>query len=460
LPSETKRAAIILAAGQGTRMKSAQPKVLHKVGGKPLVGWALDLASAAQCAPAVVVIGPEMAELRKLIVARLGEAGVAVQQSPRGTADAVGAAKDALAAFDGDVVILYGDAPLVRADTVEAMFALREQRGGLVVLGFEAADPTGYGRLILDENGAVSRIVEERDASDAERRTTFCNSGVVVADAAQLFQLLSMVTNNNARGEFYLTDIVGLARSAGFKTHTARAEEREVLGVNSRAELARAEAAFQARARQSAFESGVTMIAPETVYFSHDTRIGADVVIEPNVYFAEGVSIGAGTTIHAHCHFERTEVGENCEIGPFARFRPNAKLARNVKIGNFVEVKNSNLAEGVKANHLAYIGDADVGARSNLGAGTITCNYDGFDKHRTTIGEDVFIGSDTALVAPVTIGARAYTGAGSVITQNVAEGALGLGRGRQADKEGWADRFRETKLAEKAARGAKKGQAE
>ncbi|MBI1187944.1 MAG: bifunctional UDP-N-acetylglucosamine diphosphorylase/glucosamine-1-phosphate N-acetyltransferase GlmU [Alphaproteobacteria bacterium] len=441
-------------------MKSALPKVLHKVGGKPLIGWAIDLALACACAPAVVVVGAGMAGLRELVTARLGEGSVAVQETPRGTADAVSAARAALAGFEGDVVILYGDAPLVRAETVEAMFALRRERGGLVVLGFDAADPTGYGRLILDGEGAVARIVEERDATHEERRVAFCNSGVVVADAGQLFQLLSMVRNDNAKGEFYLTDVVGLARSAGFKTHAAHAEENEVLGVNSRVDLAEAEAAFQQRARRAALEGGVTMIAPETVYFSHDTCIGRDVTIEPNVYFAEGVTIGAGTVIHAHCHFERTHVSENCEIGPFARFRPNARLERKVKIGNFVEVKNSTLGEGAKANHLAYIGDADVGARSNLGAGAITCNYDGFDKHRTTIGEDVFVGTDTALVAPVTLGARAYTAAGSVITKDVAAGALALGRARQTEIEGWADRFRKAKSAEKAARKADKGKAE
>jgi bifunctional UDP-N-acetylglucosamine pyrophosphorylase/glucosamine-1-phosphate N-acetyltransferase len=448
------RAAIILAAGQGTRMKSALPKMLHRVAGRPLIHWAMDLAGSLGSARTIAVIGPNGLELRAAVSEALGPDGIAVQDPPRGTADAVRAAEPALADFEGDAVVLYGDAPLIRAGTVEAMFALREEAGGLVALGFEAADPTGYGRLILADDGSVARIVEERDASAAERAVNLCNSGIVVADKRMLFQLLGMVGDANAKGEFYLTDVVGLARSAGFLTRVVMAEEAEVLGVNSRAELARAEMAFQKRARLAAMEAGVTLIDPDTVYFSHDTEIGEDVTIEPHVYFGAGVRIGAGSTIHAFCHFEGVEIGEKCEIGPFARFRPGARLARKVKIGNFVEVKNASLAEGAKANHLAYIGDADVGARSNIGAGSITCNYDGFDKHRTTIGEDVFIGSDTALVAPVKVGARAYTAAGSVVTSDVPEGALAIGRGRQTDMEGWADRFREKKQAEKAKRKA------
>ncbi|MGE0829159.1 MAG: bifunctional UDP-N-acetylglucosamine diphosphorylase/glucosamine-1-phosphate N-acetyltransferase GlmU [Hyphomonadaceae bacterium] len=456
MPEGVQRAAIILAAGQGTRMKSVLPKVLHKVGGKALIDWAMDLAAALGCARTIVVTGANAPDLHAAVASRLGEGAVAVQDPPRGTADAVKAAAAALADFSGDVVILYGDAPLIRPQTVSALFELRAERNGVAALGFEALDPTGYGRLILAEDGSVARIVEERDANDAERAVTLCNSGVLVADKAVLFQLLSMVGNANAKGEFYLTDIVGLGRSAGFKTHVVEAEEDEVLGVNSREELAEAEAAFQFRSRLAALEAGVTLIDPDTVYFSHDTAIANDVVIEPNVFFGPGVTVKSGALIHAFCHFERAEIGENAEIGPFARFRPGAKLARKVKIGNFVEVKNSNLAEGVKANHLAYIGDADVGARSNLGAGTITCNYDGFDKSRTTIGEDVFIGSDTALVAPVTIGDRAYTAAGSVVTDDVKPGALAIARGRQAEIDGWADAFREKKRAQKAAKAAAK----
>ncbi|MGE0045160.1 MAG: bifunctional UDP-N-acetylglucosamine diphosphorylase/glucosamine-1-phosphate N-acetyltransferase GlmU [Hyphomonadaceae bacterium] len=448
------RAAVILAAGQGTRMKSTLPKVLHKVGGRPLIGWAMDLAQKLGAARAVAVIAANAPMLHDAAAAALGEKSVAVQDPPRGTADAVKAAAKSLEGFEGDVVILYGDAPLIRAETVEAMFALRAEKGGIAVLGFRAADPTGYGRLMRAADGSVARIVEERDASDAERAETLCNSGVIVADKQMLFQLISMVGNANAKGEFYLTDVVGLGRSSGFLTHVVEAGEAEVLGVNSRAELAEAEAAFQARRRFEAMEAGVTLIDPDTVYFSHDTQLGVDVTIEPNVYFGTGVKVGAGATIHAYCHFERVEIGPECEIGPFARFRPGAKLGKKVKIGNFVEVKNSNLADGVKANHLAYIGDADVGARSNLGAGAITCNYDGFDKFRTTIGEDVFIGSDTALVAPVKVGDRAYTAAGSVITKDVSDGALAVARGRQSELEGRADKIRAEKTAAKAQKDA------
>jgi bifunctional UDP-N-acetylglucosamine pyrophosphorylase/glucosamine-1-phosphate N-acetyltransferase len=431
-------------------MRSALPKVLHRVGGKALIHWAMDLAAGLGCERTIVVIGADALDLRAVATAALGPDAIAVQDPPRGTADAVRAAEAKLADFDGDVVVLYGDAPLIQVATVEAMFAERERTGGLVMLGFEAADPSGYGRLIRAEDGTILRIVEERDASEAERAVTLCNSGLLVADRRMLLQLLGLVRSDNAKGEFYLTDVVGLARSAGFATRATMAEEAEVLGVNSRAELALAEAAFQKRVRLAAMEAGVTLIDPDTVYFSCDTEIGADVTIEPNVFFGAGVRIGAGCTIHAFCHFERVEIGEDCEIGPFARFRPGAKLARKVKIGNFVEVKNSHLAEGAKANHLAYIGDADIGARSNIGAGAITCNYDGFDKYRTTIGEDVFIGSDTALVAPVKVGDRAYTAAGSVVTSDVPEGGLAVARGRQADVDGWADRFREKKLAARA----------
>ena len=439
------RAAIILAAGQGTRMKSALPKVLHPVGGRPLLLWAADVAARLACAPRIAVIGANSSLVEAAARAALGPKGVAVQDPPRGTADAVKAAGAALGAFEGDIAILYGDAPLIRAETVERMFAVRAEHGGLVVLGFSAADPTGYGRLILDDEGRVTRIVEEKDAAAEERATRLCNSGVLVADRAMLFQLLSMVSDANAKKEFYLTDVVGLGRSAGFFTHVVEAQEAEVLGVNSRAELAEAEAAFQARARAAALEAGVTLIDPDTVYFSHDTHVEADVTIEPNVVFGPGVVVRGGVRIRAFSHIEGAEIGPECEIGPFARLRPGAKLARKVKIGNFVEVKKSNLAEGVKASHLAYIGDADVGARANIGAGAITCNYDGYDKHRTTIGADVFIGSDTALVAPVTIGDGAYTAAGSVITKDVAPDALAVARGKQSELSGWAEKFRAAK---------------
>jgi bifunctional UDP-N-acetylglucosamine pyrophosphorylase/glucosamine-1-phosphate N-acetyltransferase len=365
------------------------------------------------------------------------------------------AAKDALAGFEGDVVVTYGDAPLVQPQTIARLFALRAERGGLAVLGFEAKNPFGYGRLLTTEDGALARIVEEKDATDAERAVRLCNSGVLCADASVLFSLLAMVKNDNAKGEYYLTDVIGLGRSSGFSARTALGEEEEVLGVNSRLELAAAEAAFQVRRRRELMLAGVTMIAPETVYFSYDTTIGQDVTIEPNVYFGPGVTVEAGATIKAFCHVEGARIGPNASVGPFARLRPGADLGAKVKIGNFVEIKNATFGEAAQASHLTYVGDAEIGPRANLGCGTITCNYDGFDKYKTIVGADAFIGSDTALVAPVTVGARAFTGSGSVITKDVPEGALAVARGRQSNIEGWADAFSARKKAAKAAKGGK-----
>jgi bifunctional UDP-N-acetylglucosamine pyrophosphorylase/glucosamine-1-phosphate N-acetyltransferase len=439
------RAAIILAAGQGTRMKSELPKVLHHVGGRAMVDWAIAAAKTTGAVRTIVVAGAATPAVREHVSKALGADACVIQDPPLGTAHAVRAADQALAGFDGDVIILYGDAPFVPPERIEEMFTLRAAQGGIVALAFEARDPTGYGRVVRDADGTLDRIVEHKDASDAERANQLCNSGVMCADAKVLFQLLAQVKNENAKQEYYLTDIVALGRAAGVKTHVLVGEESDAMGVNSRAELAAAEAAFQKRARAAAMEAGVTLLDPGTVFFSYDTEIAADVTIEPNVFFGRGVKVAKGARIHAFCHFEKTEVGANAEIGPFARFRPGTKLGSKVKIGNFVEVKNSILGDGAKASHLAYVGDADVGARANLGAGTIVCNYDGFDKYRTTIGEDAFIGSDTALVSPVRIGARAYTGTGSVITKDVPDGALGVARGRQVNLEGWADKNRAKK---------------
>ncbi|MBU6371346.1 MAG: bifunctional UDP-N-acetylglucosamine diphosphorylase/glucosamine-1-phosphate N-acetyltransferase GlmU [Alphaproteobacteria bacterium] len=449
------RAAVILAAGQGTRMKSRTPKVLHKVGGRTMVDWAIDTAQAQGCARIVVVVGTHSPEVRAHVEARLGAGAIAVQDQPLGTGHAVRAAQAALAGFEGDVVVSYADAPLVRPETIARLFALRDAGAGIAVLGFEADDPTGYGRLLLDESGVLTRIVEHKDATDAERAVRLCNSGVLAADCAVLFSLLSMVRNDNAKGEYYLTDVVGLGRSSGFSARVATALEAEVLGCNSRVELAQAEAAFQARARRAAMDGGATLIDPNTVYFSWDTRIGQDVTVEPGVFFGPGVVVEDGATVRAWSHLEGARVGPEASVGPFVRLRPGADLARKVKIGNFVEIKNATFAEAAQASHLTYVGDADVGARANLGCGTITCNYDGFDKYRTVIGEDAFIGSDTALVAPVTVGARAFTGSGSVITKDVPADALAVARGRQKEVEGWAAAFRARKAAEKAARKAK-----
>ena len=425
-------------------MKSELPKVLHEVGGRAMLDWAIAAADAIGAERTVIVTGAHAPAVGAHVANKLGPNATAIQDPPLGTAHAVRAAAPALAGFDGDVIILYGDAPFVPPARIEEMFALRAAKGGLVVLAFDARDPSGYGRVVA-RDGIVDRIVEHKDASEFERANKLCNSGVMCADARTLFQILAMVRNDNAKGEYYLTDVVALGRSAGFVTHVLVGEESDAMGVNSRVELAAAEAAFQRRTRIAMMEAGVTLIDPDTVFFMHDTQVAADVVIEPNVYFGKGVKIAKGARIKAFCHIEGAEIGEGANVGPSARLRPGTKLGPGVKIGNFVEVKNATFGPKAQASHLTYVGDADVGARANLGAGTITCNYDGFDKYRTTIGEDAFIGSDTALVAPVKVGDRAYTGTGSVITKDVPDGALAVARTRQTNIEGWADKNRAKK---------------
>ncbi|MEZ6022302.1 MAG: bifunctional UDP-N-acetylglucosamine diphosphorylase/glucosamine-1-phosphate N-acetyltransferase GlmU [Hyphomonadaceae bacterium] len=439
------RAAIILAAGQGTRMKSDLPKVLHPVGGRPMLDWAIAAAAAMGVSKTIVVTGAHGPQVGAHAEARLGPGATAIQDPPLGTAHAVRAAEAAMAGFEGDVVVLYADAPLVSAETLTRLFEMREREGGIAVLAFKAADPTGYGRLILEADGKLNRIVEHKDATAAELKVDLCNSGVLCADAATLFQLLAQVKNENAKREYYLTDVIELGRAAGQASSVVIADETEMMGVNSRVELAEAEAAFQRRAREALMLSGVTMLDPTSVYLSYDTEIAQDVVIEPNVFFGPEVKVAKGARIKAFCHIEGAEIGEGANIGPSARLRPGTKLGAGVKIGNFVELKNATFGPKAQASHLTYVGDADVGARANLGCGTITCNYDGFDKYRTTIGEDAFIGSDTALVAPVTVGARAYTGTGSVITKDVPEGALAVARSKQQNIEGWADANRAKK---------------
>jgi bifunctional UDP-N-acetylglucosamine pyrophosphorylase/glucosamine-1-phosphate N-acetyltransferase len=454
------RAAIVLAAGQGTRMKSSLPKVLHKVGGRAMLDWAIDAVQALGCDRVIVVVGPHAPDVSEHVEARLGAAAIAVQDQPLGTGHAVRAAEAALADFEGDVIITYGDCPLVRADTIAPLFDLRAQGAGLAVLGFETPAPTGYGRLIMEADGTLGRIVEEKEASADEKAVRLCNSGVLAGDKAVLFSLLSMVKNTNAKGEYYLTDVIGLGRSSGFKARVALAPEADMLGVNSRVELAQAEGHFQTKRRRAAMEAGVTLIDPDTVYFSWDTALANDVLVEPGVFFGPGVKVESGAVVKAWSHLEGAHVGADSAVGPFVRLRPGAKLGKAVKIGNFVEIKNASFGEKAQASHLTYVGDAEVGARANLGCGTITCNYDGFDKYKTIIGEDAFIGSDTALVAPVTVGARAFTGSGSVITKDVPDDALAVARGRQTDYPGWARKFRERKLAERAARGGKRKEAE
>ena len=442
------RAAIILAAGQGTRMKSKTVKVLHSVGGRPMLEWTCDLAGQTGADRSVVVYGAHSPAVRDAAEA-LG-AMTALQDPPQGTGHAVQAAEAAMAGFEGAAIILYADTPLITPQTVEKVFAALEEGASVAVLGFEPEDPAAYGRLVLGEDGTLDRIVEFKDADADERAVRLVNSGVLAAPANLLFELLGEVTNDNANGEYYLTDVVGLARKRGLKAVVVHADADEVLGVNSRSDLAAAEAAFQNRKRHEAMAAGVTLVAPETVFFSHDTQIARDVVIEPNVVFGPGVSVEEDVTIKAFSHLEGTQIASGASVGPYARLRPGAEIGAGAKIGNFVEVKKAQLGEGAKVSHLSYIGDAQVGANANIGAGTITCNYDGYDKHLTVIGADAFVGSNTALVAPVTVGEGAFTGSGGVITKSVPDGALALARGDQVNKEGWAARFRKAKTARKA----------
>jgi bifunctional UDP-N-acetylglucosamine pyrophosphorylase/glucosamine-1-phosphate N-acetyltransferase len=444
-------ALILLAAGQGTRMNSDRSKVLHELAGAPLLAHALRSGLALEPARVVVVAGHGAEAVAQAARAWDEGAEVAIQAEQRGTAHAVAQAAPALAGFAGDAVVLYGDTPFIRPETLQAMAEARA-RHDVVVLGFEAADPGRYGRLLM-RGEELLRIVEWKDASENERAIGLCNSGVVMADAALLFDLVAGVGNDNAAGEYYLTDIVALARARGLSAGVVTCDEAETLGINTRAELLAAERLFQDRARAAALEDGVAMPAPETVVFALDTAVGRDATVEPYVVFGPGVTVESGARIRAFSHLEGCHVSRGAVVGPFARLRPGAELAEDVHVGNFVEIKNAALGEGAKANHLSYIGDASVGERANIGAGTVTCNYDGVFKHRTEIGARAFIGSDTMLVAPVRIGADAMTASGSVITLDVPEGAMGLGRAAQVNKPGFARRFMEKLKAAKAKRG-------
>ena len=435
------RAAIILAAGKGTRMKSGLPKVMHPVAGRAMVDWSIALARDSGCERIIVVCSPGQTALQAHVEAALGAGSVAIQDPPLGTGHAVLAAKHAMAGFDGELVVLYGDTPLIRAESIAALFDELAGGAAVGVLGFEAAEPGAYGRLIQGADGGLERIVEAKDASPDERAVRLCNSGVMAAGAATMFELLGKVTNDNAKGEYYLTDIVGLARAAGRRCAAVSCDEADVLGVNSRIELAAAEAAFQSRRRQGLMTEGVTLTAPETVFFSYDTKIGPDTLIEPNVVFGPGVTVEGGATIRAFSHLEGAHVSSGAAIGPYARLRPGTQIGAGARVGNFVEIKNVSVGAGAKLNHLAYAGDGEIGADANIGAGTIFCNYDGYNKHRTVIGARAFIGSNSALVAPVTIGDGAYVGSGSVITKDVAPGALAVARGRQVERSGWAEAY-------------------
>ncbi len=443
---------ILLAAGEGTRMQSDVPKVLHKIAGAPLFEHALNSASALD-GRRVIVVGHGGDEVAAAAQAHDPEILIARQTDQLGTAHAVVQATEALAGAGGDTLMLYGDTPFIRPETIARMQEMRAGGADIVFLGFEAADPGRYGRMVTDGD-RLREIVEFKDASDEQRAITLCNSGVVLARTDILLRLAAGVGNDNAAGEYYLTDIPALAAAEGLATRVATCEEAETLGINTRADLAAAEAVFQQSARIAALENGVTLEAPDTVHFAADTVIGRDAIIEPYVVFGPGVTVESEAHIKAFSHLEGAHVGARATVGPYARLRPGAELSNDTKVGNFVEIKNAEIGDGAKVNHLSYIGDASVGARTNIGAGTITCNYDGVFKHRTEIGADVFIGSNTMLVAPVRIGDEAMTATGGTITMDVPDGDMAVARARQVNKPGFA---RKLFSRLRAAKAAKKG---
>ncbi len=442
---------VVLAAGRGTRMKSNLPKVMHPLGGRAMVGHVLDLARAAAADRLAVVVGPGMDLVKDAVLSFAPEAQVFIQHEQLGTADAVKAANAAIAKHEGDIIILYADTPLIKVDTIARLRAKLDDGAAVAVLGFDAADPDGYGRILTEANGKLIAIREHNDASEAELQISLCNSGVMAFRVPDLAGVMGRIGNTNAKGEYYLTDAVEIVCGDGGRADVVKCSESEVLGVNSRFELAKAEEIFQNRLRRQFMLDGATLIAPETVWFSHDTVIGRDVTIQPNVFFGPGVIVEDGAEILANCHFERAHIGKGARVGPFARLRPGAKLGAGVRIGNFVEVKNLEMLEGSKANHLAYLGDGRVGPKANIGAGTIFCNYDGFFKHQTIIGAGAFVGSNSSLVAPVTIGEGAYIGSGSVISEDVSPGSLALERTTQVERPGWAEKFRVMMTKRKAA---------
>ncbi|NJM34624.1 MAG: bifunctional UDP-N-acetylglucosamine diphosphorylase/glucosamine-1-phosphate N-acetyltransferase GlmU [Rhodomicrobium sp.] len=434
---------VILAAGLGTRMKSALPKVMHPVAGWPMLGHVTAAVLAAGSGRLAIVTGPDMEDVHGFIAHMTPHAGFHIQEQRLGTAHAVLAAAPALAAADSHVLVLCGDTPLLRPETLKRLIGALDSGAAVAVLGFEAPDPTGYGRLLLDTEGGLAAIREERDASEAERAVTLCNSGVMAFQADAILPLLERIGKANAQGEYYLTDAVGIARGDGLHVAVERCPEAEVMGVNDRVQLARAEALMQTRLREAAMRDGATLIAPETVTLSHDTRLGRDVLVEPNVYFGPCVTVEDNVEIKANSYMEFAHIREGATVGPFARLRPGAVIGPGAKIGNFVEIKKAVVEAGAKISHLSYIGDARVGAGANIGAGTIVCNYDGFEKHFTEIGEGAFIGSNSALVAPVKIGTGAYIGSGSVVTRDVEPDALAVERADQKQIPGWAARNRE-----------------
>jgi bifunctional UDP-N-acetylglucosamine pyrophosphorylase/glucosamine-1-phosphate N-acetyltransferase len=443
--------AIVLAAGEGTRMRSARPKVLHMVAGRTLLGHVLTALNMTANTSIAVVVGPEHDDVSADARANIADSQVFVQKERRGTAHAVLAAKPAIEKGADDIVVVFGDTPLIRPQTLEKLRGAIADGAAVAVLGFKPADPTGYGRLVTQGTELIA-IVEHADATEQQRAIALCNGGLMAFDGKSALKILERIGNGNRKSEFYLTDAVKIARDMKLKTIALEVTEDEVSGINTKAQLAGVEATMQARLRQAALEAGVTLVAPDTVHLAADTKLGKDVTVEPYVVFGPGVTVEDGATIRSFSHLAGAHVGKNAIVGPYARLRPGARLEENVHIGNFVEVKEALIEAGAKANHLSYIGDARVGAGANIGAGTITCNYDGAAKHRTDIGKGAFIGSNSSLVAPVKIGDGAYVGSGSVITAEVPADALALGRGRQSIKEGWAKRLRNLKaLAKKKA---------
>jgi bifunctional UDP-N-acetylglucosamine pyrophosphorylase/glucosamine-1-phosphate N-acetyltransferase len=443
---------VVLAAGEGTRMRSATPKVLHPVAGESLLAHVLAAAPAGTGAALAVVVGPDHADVVHEAKRVRPDALAFVQRERLGTAHAVLAARDAIARGADDLLIAFGDTPLISAETFARLRAPLLNGATLAVLGFRAADPTGYGRLLVEGDQLVA-IREHADASSAERAVDLCNAGVMAFDGKRALEIIDKIGNANSKHEYYLTDAVGIVRNMGREAVVIETSEDEVRGINTRAQLADAEQVMQARLRKAALDAGVTIVAPDTVYLAADTSFGKDVTIEPFVVIGPGVSIADGAVIHSFSHIVQASIGKNASIGPYARLRPGTSLGDGVRIGNFVETKAALLDAGVKVNHLSYIGDAHIGAGSNIGAGTITCNYDGFAKHRTEIGEGAFVGTNSSLVAPVKIGNRAYIGSGSVITRDVPDDAMALERSEQTIREGGAARYREVKTRGKKPKG-------
>jgi bifunctional UDP-N-acetylglucosamine pyrophosphorylase / glucosamine-1-phosphate N-acetyltransferase len=439
---------VVLAAGEGTRMRSSLPKVLHPIAGQSLLSHVLQAAPHGAGSSLAVVVGPDQQAVADEAKRVRADTMTFVQSERLGTAHAVLAAREAIARGSDDLLIAFGDTPLISAKTFDRLREPLQNGAALAVLGFRAADPTGYGRLVV-ENGSLLAIREQADASADERKISLCNAGVMALGGRRALSILDEIGNANSKGEYYLTDAVAIVRDNGLEAVVIETGEDEVRGINTKAQLAEAEAVLQTRLRKAALEAGVTLIAPETVYLAADTTFGRDVTIEPFVVIGPGVTIGDGTVIHSFSHIVQSTIGKNVSVGPYARMRPGTSLGDGSRIGNFVETKAATLEQGVKVNHLSYVGDAHVGAKSNLGAGTITCNYNGISKHKTLIGKGAFIGTNTSLVAPVTIGNGAYIGSGSVITKDVPDDAMALERSPQTNREGGAARYREIKTKAK-----------